>query len=202
MPSTAPSPSKEEALREKVIGAAQRLFQQLGPDKVTLEDVAKAIGKSKSTLYYYYKDKEEIFTAVMSREIDNVITQVAEAVEQSSTVEAKLHSFCATKLDALRQKLALYNVVYTEVNNQAEFGYLMRQRYFKRESALIKSILIFGINAGELRAMSEEHLDTMAFVLLSGLHGLEIEMLANDRFDTLDSSIELLSQVLIHGLKA
>lgn len=194
--------SKEDAIRESVMQAAQRLFQEHGLDKVTLEDVAKAIGKGKSTLYYYYKSKEEIFTAVMGREIDNVITQVAEAVAHANTAEEKLFSFCATKLCALRKKLALYNIVCSEANKQAEFGCMMRQRYFKRESVLLKGIITFGIARGELRAMSEQDLNTLVFVVLSGLHGLEMEMLVNDNFDMLDSSIKLLTRTLIHGIKA
>ena len=47
--------TKEEQLREESITAAQKLFQQYGLHKTTMEDIAKAMGRGKSTLYYYYK---------------------------------------------------------------------------------------------------------------------------------------------------
>ncbi len=34
-----------------------------------MEDIAKAAGKGKSTLYYYYTSKDEIFNAVIEDEM-------------------------------------------------------------------------------------------------------------------------------------
>jgi AcrR family transcriptional regulator len=47
--------SKEEQLREDVIQSAQQSFQQFGLHKTTMEDMAKAMGRGKSTLYYFPK---------------------------------------------------------------------------------------------------------------------------------------------------
>ena len=48
---------KDDLFQEQVIRAAQKLFQQHGMYKVTMDDVAKAVGKGRSSLYYYYKSK-------------------------------------------------------------------------------------------------------------------------------------------------
>ncbi|OYW78704.1 MAG: TetR family transcriptional regulator, partial [Sphingobacteriia bacterium 32-37-4] len=45
---------KEEIFKEDIIREAQKLFQAYGLKKTTMEDIAKALGKGKSTLYYYY----------------------------------------------------------------------------------------------------------------------------------------------------
>jgi AcrR family transcriptional regulator len=194
--------TKEDALRESVIVAAQRLFQQYGLAKVTLEDIAKAIGKGKSTLYYYYKSKEEIFTAVMDREIGEVMVQMAKAVEAATTAEEKLCVFSLTKLQALRKKIALYGIVCKEVTGQAEFTYAMRQRYMKRESVLLRGILRFGIETGELGKLSSQDVDSLVFVMLSGLHGMELEMIVSNDFDMLEPAVGILTRSLIHGLKS
>ena len=198
--------SKEEVIRERVILASQRLFQQYGLAKVTMEDVAKAIGKGKSTLYYYYKSKEEIFTAVMEREIGEVVTEMARAVELASTAEEKMSAFCLTKLRALRKKIALYSIVHTEIasteiGNQVGFSYVMRQRYLKRESQLLKGILEFGVEAGEFRSLSSSDLDALTFVILSSMHGMEMEMVINYNFDMLEPAISVLTRSLVYGLQ-
>ena len=198
--------TKEEAIRERVILASQRLFQQYGLAKVTMEDVAKAIGKGKSTLYYYYKSKEEIFTAVMEREIGEVMTEMAQAVEQAPTAEAKLAAFCFTKLQALSKKIALYGIVHTEIANteipnQLEFSHVMRQRYLKRESLLLKGILEFGIKTEEFEQLSSEDLDALTFVMLSGVHGMEMDMVITNNFDMLEPAIRVMTRLLVHGLK-
>ena len=54
-----------------------------------MDDVAKAIGKGRSSLYYYYKSKDEIFDAVMQIEIGDLVGAIAIAVNNVETVERK-----------------------------------------------------------------------------------------------------------------
>jgi AcrR family transcriptional regulator len=63
-----------------------------------MEDVAQAIGKGKSTLYYYYKSKEEIFEAMMDLEVTQVLRHIRLAVAQSITATAQLEAFYTTKI--------------------------------------------------------------------------------------------------------
>lgn len=46
------------AHREKIASAAQVLFMKKGTGAATMDDVAKAAGYSKATLYVYFKNKE------------------------------------------------------------------------------------------------------------------------------------------------
>ncbi len=50
---TAQSETKEDLLQKQIIKAAQHLYQTHGVSKVTMDDVAREIGKSRSSLYYY-----------------------------------------------------------------------------------------------------------------------------------------------------
>jgi AcrR family transcriptional regulator len=60
---------KEEITRREVVQAASRLFQRYGLVKTTMEDIARETGRGKSTLYYYFKSKDEIFDAVVNQEL-------------------------------------------------------------------------------------------------------------------------------------
>lgn len=51
--------------KEKIIQAAQREFMQFGYTKVTVDEVAKAAGVSKKTIYQYFNSKEDIFWEVL-----------------------------------------------------------------------------------------------------------------------------------------
>ena len=48
---------KEDDIQKQILQAALQLFQAHGFRRVTMDDVAKAIGKGRSSLYYYYKSK-------------------------------------------------------------------------------------------------------------------------------------------------
>jgi AcrR family transcriptional regulator len=76
--------------------------------KVTMDDAAKAIDKGRSSLYYYYKSKDEIFDAVMDVEIKDMLAAVFHATEQANNLEEKISAFCAAKLNLLRERKSVY----------------------------------------------------------------------------------------------
>ena len=48
---------KKELVREKILRAAQGVFEKIGPEKTTLEDLGRAAGMNKTSLYYYFTNK-------------------------------------------------------------------------------------------------------------------------------------------------
>ena len=56
-------PLKLDQVRDEILRAAMELFTKYGIDKTTMENIAEAAGKGKSTLYYYFKTKEDVFSA-------------------------------------------------------------------------------------------------------------------------------------------
>ena len=103
--------TKEDVMQEQILKAAKHLFQVHGLAKVTMDDVAKAIGKGRSSLYYYYKSKDEIFDAVVMIEIREMLAAMTRAVNQASGTERKLHAFLLTKLEVLREKNAFFKML-------------------------------------------------------------------------------------------
>ena len=51
-----------ESVRVSILEAAQGLFSKFGYKKTTMEDIAQELHKGKSSLYYYFKNKEENFS--------------------------------------------------------------------------------------------------------------------------------------------
>src|ERR1700761_1891998 len=90
--------SKEDLLQKQIIKAAQQLYQVHGISKVTMDDVAREIGKSRSSLYYYYKNKEEILAAAVDVETVEVIKELNNAVNRAVTLEEKIRGYFITRL--------------------------------------------------------------------------------------------------------
>lgn len=195
-------PTKEELVQRQVIQAAQKLFQEHGIQDVTMEDVAKAVGKAKSSLYYYYQSKDEICDAVMDVEITEMLTEITRAVDHAETIEQKIHAFCITKIRTIRKRRALYHITYDAGSKytRTKPNYNRRRKYLAREGAVLSQIITDGIEKGELRPLDKKEQDVLVFVLLSGLHGLEKEMVIEKGYN-LDPAIDTLSNVIIHGLK-
>jgi AcrR family transcriptional regulator len=60
---------EKDQRRDDIINTANRLFFQKGFEGVTMEEIANEIELSKSTLYFYFKDKESLYFAVVNRGI-------------------------------------------------------------------------------------------------------------------------------------
>ncbi|MEJ0102742.1 MAG: TetR/AcrR family transcriptional regulator [Bacteroidota bacterium] len=197
---------KEDIIQEQILQAAKRLFQVHGLYKVTMDDVAKAIGKGRSSLYYYYKSRDEIFDAVMNIEIKEMLTAMARAVDQAPAVEQKINAFCITKLKVLREKRGFFKTLDAGMDADAMSNFNKTKLVYhniimKQEGALLGQILTFGIEKGELRTISEKDRGMLIFVLLSSLRGLKREIDMENNFKRIEGAVSTLTHVIMHGLR-
>ncbi|SHH61926.1 TetR/AcrR family transcriptional regulator [Clostridium intestinale] len=77
--------------RNEILDIAEKLFHIKGYDKCTINDILKEVGIAKGTFYHYFKSKEEVLDAIVSRYKDVVITRVNEVANNNFiTLEEKL----------------------------------------------------------------------------------------------------------------
>jgi AcrR family transcriptional regulator len=196
--------TKEDLMQEQILSAARELFQKFGRDKVTMDDVAKAIGKGRSSLYYYYKNKDEVWVAVMTSELGEVLAAILQAVNEAPTLEEKLFAFCITKLKMMRKKRALYHITVAtsrDASANVKTNPARRRAHLKKESLILNQILTDGMNDGELTQVDKKEQDILVFVLLSGLHGLEKEMEIEKGYN-LEPAIRTLTNMILNGLRS
>jgi AcrR family transcriptional regulator len=60
--------SGDPAKREQILQGARRVFLAQGYDAASMGEIARAAGVSKGTLYVYFKDKEDLFEAIVNTE--------------------------------------------------------------------------------------------------------------------------------------
>jgi len=175
---TANATIKEALMQEQILQAAKQLFTVHGFAKVTMDDVAKAVGKGRSSLYYYYTNRNEIFDAVVNMEINETLSTVEKAVDRAETVEAKFTAYCRVKLRLAKEKGSFFNALEAGMDaealthfNKTKVG--LRELIMKRESALLTRIVQEGIKSRELARIEKSKMDNLIFVLLSSLHGLK-----------------------------
>lgn len=63
--------TKEEALatRHQLLEAAERVFAEKGVSRTSLQDIAQAAGASRGAIYWHFKNKADLFNAMMERVI-------------------------------------------------------------------------------------------------------------------------------------
>ena len=61
--------TREEAeqTRERLLDAAEQVFQRKGVSRTSLEDIAREAGLTRGALYWHFKDKSDVFAAIVDR---------------------------------------------------------------------------------------------------------------------------------------
>lgn len=193
--------TKDDIIKDDILKEAQKLFQQFGLKKTTMEDIARAMGKGKSTLYYYFCSKEEIFEAVIAREMGEVFDRVNQAVEKAESAEDKLKAFTLTKIKAVQKRANLYKIVSGEMQDGARCMKHVHTAYDAQEIRLVKDILRFGVKNGEFSKAVAKELDILPSVLVSSLRGLERDIFIDARYAKLEPRMESIIGILIKGLR-
>ena len=78
--------------RNRIVDKAQAVFFENGYDKTTLPAIADASGYNKRTLYLYFKDKAELFLAVVLRGLIQLRTEMASATEPTGSNDSGLRN--------------------------------------------------------------------------------------------------------------
>lgn len=95
--------TKEEALatRERLLDAAELVFSEKGVSRTSLSDIAEAAGASRGAIYWHFKNKADLFNAMMDRTtlpMEDSLQQIGLDAGQDPLVELQ----CAI-LDAMRK---------------------------------------------------------------------------------------------------
>lgn len=193
--------NKEDLFREGIIRVASQLFQRYGLLKTTMEDIAKAAGKGKSTLYYYYRSKEEIFEAVLSEEIADVFNTIEGAIAKETSATDKLRAYTSVAAKTMKNKTNLYRIVMGEAMNIPAMEGL-KNRFDKQEVIVVKEILVSGVKSGEFTPEIAKVIDFLSFVLVSSLRSLSVELLMSGDFPHWEEDCaKVLSSFLLRGVR-
>lgn len=94
---------------EKIIWATLELFMRFGIKSMTMDDIARQLGKSKKTLYQYFKDKNDLVQQCME-------TLVA-SEEKSAREMMEKHTNAIDLMFALTKDLSQkFNMVHPSIN--------------------------------------------------------------------------------------
>jgi AcrR family transcriptional regulator len=193
--------NKEDLIKAEIIAAARGLFQKYGLIKTTMEDIAKALNKGKSTLYYYYKNKDEIFEAVVSNEIRDVFQEIRSSVENAGSAEEKLRIYFTTAIKSVQKKILLYQIMKGEIGENLKTIVNLKYKMYNHEIQFIREILAMGVENNEWLSEIEPDLDLISYSIVSALRGIMLDLVVEERFPNWDERIGVLREVFIRGLK-
>jgi AcrR family transcriptional regulator len=85
---------------QRILGVAKELFTQRGFANVAVRDICRAADVTPPTLYYYFKNKEALFDAVVRKSVGmaEFITRLRESYEKSKSPTSQVQAFTRSYL--------------------------------------------------------------------------------------------------------
>jgi len=157
--------------REILVDVARQLFARMGFDNTTMNDIAQASQKGRRTLYTYFKSKEEIFSAVIESEMDQMVKVLLNIVEQEMPADEKLITFLYARLDTIKLIVTRNGTLKATFFRDMWKVEKARKKFNAQEPRMIKSILDEGVQKGVFDIADTE---AIAIIIHYALKGLEV----------------------------
>ena len=75
----------KELTRSEILTTAEELFSEHGYQETSLGDIAAFVGIGRTTLYEYFKDKEDLLASLVDETLPQVFKEMAESVDESES---------------------------------------------------------------------------------------------------------------------
>lgn len=199
--------TRDEALetRNRILDAAEQLFSEHGVSRTSLADIAQAAGVTRGAIYWHFRDKGELFTAMVDRvtlPMDEMVASMADTERQdplASIRAAALYALERTTHDAQCQR------VFDVVTHKCE--YLHEMAAVKQRMAKMKEGCVHNAELGFRNAIKHGQLPAgvnaraAAVGLDALLHGLIVSWLANRDYFPLKRRAAELIDIYLNGLR-
>ena len=184
--------------QDRIISVANQMFAHFGIKKTTMDEIAKKARMGKSTLYYYFKSKEEIFAEVIRR--DSVIfkLELNQAIAKGKTPQEKISNYVLARMKQLKSLRNYYSTLTEEYIEQYAFVDIVRKDFNDYEYSTLTILFEEGVNQG---IYSIDNVKTTARNFAFFLKGLEYAVFTkNEDFDIEKENDQMLT-ILFKGIE-
>ena len=161
--------------RERIASAASVLFMEKSIAGTSMDDIAKAAGYIKATLFVYFENKEEIVGVLVLESMQKLYDYLSSALTQQETTRARYDGICRSLVQYQEEFPFYFKVALDKINIDFEHtDYLPEEKETfqvgEKINEIMQDFLLSGIEKGDLRSDLDPILTILSFWgMLSGL---------------------------------
>ena len=198
--------SKKEQVKEKIGRSAMQCFKKFGLDKTTLDDIAKAVGFNKASLYYYYKNKEDIFIEVAIKEGEQYLELTQKKTLLKKGVENKVWFYMQSRFDYYKNVLNMNRVSSDTLNKILPKFFELYDAMMKQEKTFLSQVIKRAVENGELIKNNTDKIADVLINISDALKHSEEQKAILKNEDSVDytqgiSDMKFLVSLIFKGLK-
>jgi AcrR family transcriptional regulator len=145
-----PGESGDLETRSRILDAAIECFAHFGNDKTTVNDVARAAGVSRQTVYRYFSDRTALLEAVDLFEHQQTTAEVARIAETAPDLETFIARL-ATRQAANANRYRTREHLIRHDRGLFQSLFLSQERSIERVAEVVRPQIVAAADRGELR---------------------------------------------------
>lgn len=153
---------------EDIFVKSAALFAKKGFEGTSINEIAAAVGVTKPTLYYYFKDKSEIFAAIVIKTVEENAAYVMEATADVDRADEKLRAFMMAHAEFFnknRDAFIAAQLGFTQLKLARDRNLLIKIR--DRFENHLREIIQLGV---EQKYFTEVEAKTLGILVLSSIN--------------------------------
>ena len=185
--------------RQRLIEVARELFAKNGLEATTMNDIAKASGRGRRTLYTYFRHKEEIYYAVIEEELALLSEKMEGVTKMHAEPEEKIFALIYTHVSIIRETVLRNGSLRAEFFRDIWMVEKFRRTFDAKEHRILQLVLQEGIDKGRFRI---ENVGLMTDIIHYSVKGLEVPYIYDRLGDGLteDETYPIVRGILVRVL--
>lgn len=185
--------------RQKLIDVARELFAKKGIEATTMNDIAAQSGRGRRTLYTYFRNKEEIYSAVVESELEYISREMDKVVQANIAPEKKIVQVVYKHLSLIADIVKRNGNINAEFFRDINKVERTRKRFDMEEIFAIRSILQQGIEMGTFEV---ENINLTADIIHFAIKGMEVPYIFDKVGNgiSVEDSIPLAERIICRAL--
>ena len=157
--------------RQKLVDVARQLFAKNGIANTTMNDIAKASGKGRRTLYTYFNSKEDVYYAVIEGELERLSDKLDEVASKKIKPQYKIIELIYTHLSMIKETVMRNGNLRAEFFRNIWMVEKVRKKFDDDEIQLFEKVYTDGKADGEFDI---ENVELVAEITHYCIKGLEV----------------------------
>jgi len=187
----------KDEVKEAIVNVARHIFSRFGFKKTTMDEIAIASRKGKSSIYYYFASKEEIFQAVVEKEAEIFKQELILATNENDTPAQKLKTHVLVRMRSMEKLANYYSAIKDDFLGHLDFIEKIRKKYDQEEIQMMENILVEGVKDGIFEI---DDTSLAAIAIVTALKGMEIPLFWGVEEKDLETRLDRLIHILFHGV--
>jgi AcrR family transcriptional regulator len=187
----------KEEFRKKIINTAGQIFSRFGFRKTTMDEISRALKMGKSSIYYYFPGKEEIFEAVVLSEANILRNELTKAIKSVESPLEKMRNYVFVRMKAFEKLSNYYNAIFDKNLDHFDFVETIRAKYDREELAILRLILYDGARK---KVFSIANSEFTALAVQTALKGLEVPLFWKKKDVDIEERLNGILDVLFYGI--